>query len=123
MTERLEEFTLDGKNFIYHDFSGFQTLEEYAQLIEAAKSQIVKYPKNSLLTITNMKDIRFDSSAKEIVTEWLTFNKPYVKYGAIIGADGVKKIMLNSILIICGRNNMNLVFTKGQAIDWLLKQK
>jgi len=123
MTERIEEFTLEGKNFIYYDLSGFQNLEEYVQLIETAKSGIVKYPKHSALTITNIKNIRFDSSVKVAWAEWTAFNSHYVKYGAIFGADGIKKIMVNSALNISGRDNLNFVFTKEEAIEWLLKQK
>jgi hypothetical protein len=123
MMDRIEEFTLEGKSFVYYDMSGFKTLEEYVQLIEAAKSQIVKYPENSLLTISNIKHIRLDTAVKQAWAEWMEFNKHYVKYGAIIGVDGLIKIMANSALNISGRNNMNFVFTKEESIDWLLKQK
>ncbi|MDR0499452.1 MAG: hypothetical protein LBH03_06965, partial [Holophagales bacterium] len=63
------------------------------------------------------------TSVKKIVTEWMAFNKSYVKYGVVMGVDGIKKIMLNSIFSISGRHNMNCVFTREQAIDWLLEQK
>jgi hypothetical protein len=53
----------------------------------------------------------------------MAFNKSYVKYGVVMGVDGIKKIMLNSIFSISGRHNMNCVFTREQAIDWLLEQK
>jgi hypothetical protein len=121
--KRIEEFTLEGKNFVYYDLSDFQVLDEYLQMIQMAKSEIVKYPEQSLLTITNIKRVKFDTSVKNAVAEWMTFNKLYVKCGAMIGVDGIKKIMLNSILTISGRNNVKFVFTKEEAIDWLLKQK
>jgi len=123
MTKRIEEFSLEGKNFIYYDLSDFQALEEYVELIEAAKAGIVKYPEYSVLTISNIKNIRFDSAVKLAWAEWTAFNSHYVKYGAVIGADGIKKIMVNSALNISGRTNMNFVFTKEEAIEWLLKQK
>jgi hypothetical protein len=119
--ERIEEFTLEGKNFIYYDFSGFQHYEDYVRLIEVAKSVISKYSEHSVLTITNIKHIRFDSVVKNTVAEWMKFNNPYVRYGAIIGVDGVIKIMVNSALNISGRNNMRFVFTKEEAIDWLMQ--
>jgi len=121
--ERIEEFTHEGRNFIYYDLSGFHVLEEYVELIEAAKAGIVKYPKHSVLTITNVKQIRFDSAVKTAWADWTAFNGDYVKCGAIIGADGIKKIMVNSALTISGRDNLNFFFTKEEAIDWLLKQE
>ncbi|MDR0454390.1 MAG: hypothetical protein LBH05_06235 [Deferribacteraceae bacterium] len=121
--ERIEKFELDGKVFFYYDLSGFETNDDFIKFIEAAQEQIVKCDYNSLHTVTNIEGIRFDSETKEIVAGWMTRNGPYVKYGAIIGIDGIKKMMVNMILTISGRKNITFASTKEQAIEWLLKQK
>jgi len=122
MTERIEEFSVDGKSFIYYDFSNFKALEEYESLIEKAKLGITKYSKHSLLTITNITNVKFDTRVKNVASEWMIFNKPFVKFGAVTGVDGIKKIMLDTIFLASGRSNMKCFRTKDQAIDWLLKQ-
>ena len=122
MNPRIEEFSVDGKKFVYYDFSGFQTFEEYEKVIEDAKSRIVQCPKQTLLTITNIANAIFDTSVKDAFAAWMAFNKPYVKSGAVIGVDGIKKIMANAVFVASGRSNMKCVHTKGQAVEWLLKQ-
>ena len=118
-----EDFTLEGRNFIYIDFSGVKSNNEFKERIKVIMPEIAKYPENSLYTITNVDNIRFDTKSKEIVAKYMTINKPYVKFGAVIGIDGIKKIMINAIFALSGRSNMYFAFTKEQAIEWLLKQK
>jgi hypothetical protein len=66
--------------------------------------------------------VKFDSETKNIIADWMEHNKPYVKFGAIIGFDGIKKIMVNAIFKLCGRKNMVFSSSKEQAIEFLLKQ-
>ena len=117
-----EEFVIDGKSFIYIDLSGVKSNDEFSERIKLIMPEIAKHPEKSLYTITNVDDIRFDTKSKEIVAEYMSFNKPYVKFGTVIGIDGIKKIMINAIFKLSGRSNMHYAFTREQAIDWLLKQ-
>ena len=118
-----EEFALEGKTFIYIDLSGTKTNDDFNERIKLIEPVISKYPENSLYTITNVENIRFDSQSKEIVAQYMTRNKPYVKYGAVIGLDGIKKIMINAIFTLSGRKNMHYAFTKEKAIEWLLQKE
>jgi len=120
--QRIEEFTHEGKNFIYYDLSDFKTNDEFLEFTKKAKECIAKYAEYSLFTITNIKDVKFDSETKNIIADWMEYNKPYVKFGTVIGFDGIKKIMVNAILKLCGRKNMAFVSSKEQAIELLLKQ-
>ena len=119
--ERIEEFTRKGKNFIYFDLSGLQRSEDYTQLIEEAKLAIAKYSEFPVYTIININHIRFDTNVKEILVKWLEYNKPYVDYGVIVGTNGIRKIMFNSIMSAAGRMNFVCLPKKEAAIDWLLQ--
>ena len=120
---RAEEFTIDGKKFVYIDFSGLRKNEDFIGLVKTIEPVIAKYPEHSLYTITNIENVRFDSSSKILVAEFMKNNKPYVKYGVVIGLDGIKKIMLRAAFKLSGRANMSFAFTKEQAIEWLLQQE
>jgi len=120
--ERIEEFKRDGKEFVYYDLSNFETNDEFIEFTKVANERITKYAEHSLYTITNIRDVRFDSETKNIVATWMENNKPYVKFGAVIGFDGIKKIMVNAIFKLCGRKNMTFTSSKEQAIEFLLKQ-
>jgi hypothetical protein len=120
--ERIEEFTRDGKKFIYFDLSNFKSNNEFTQVIEASKTIITNYAEQSLYTITNIENVKFDSKTKELVAKWTEHNKPYVKFGAVTGVDGIKKIMVNMIFTMSKRANMTFASSKEKAIEWLLKQ-
>ena len=118
----VEEFVQNGKNFIYIDFSDMKSNDDFISFTAMVEPIIAKHPKNSVYTITNVEDIRFDSGSKEIVAKYLENNKPYVKFGAIIGLDGIKKVIIETVLRLSGRRNLHFAFSKDSAIEWLLKQ-
>ncbi len=119
MEHRIEEFVRDEKHFIYFDLSEIKGNDEYIVFIKIAKECIVKYPR-PVLTITNIRDVWFDTETKAIMAEWMKFNEPYVKCGTVIGFD-IKRMIVNSVFKLSGRTNMVFVPDKEQAIEWLLK--
>jgi len=120
--ERVEEFSQAGRNFVYIDFSGLSSDTDYRDVIKAAEPVIAKYPENSVYTITNIANLRFDTHTKEIAAKYTEHNKPYVKYGVIIGLDGIKKMMANAVMKLSGRANLYFAFSREGAIEWLLQQ-
>jgi hypothetical protein len=122
MMERIDEFTVDDKNFMYIDFSNLVTNTEFLKVISEVEPIIAKYPSKSLYTITNIEKIKFDTKSKEIVARYVKHNEPYVKHGVIIGIDGIKKVFVTAALKLGGRSNMHFAFSKEKAINWLLQQ-
>ena len=120
--ERVEEFSLEGKNFMYVDFSGCMIKEDFLRIIDMVDPLMAKYPDQSLYTITNIENIRIDLESREEIVKYLERNKSHVKYGAVFGIDGIKKVMLKGMFEVSDRNNMHFAFTKDQAITWLLQQ-
>ena len=120
--EHVEEFTADGKNIIYIDFSNAVSEKDFNAVIEEVKRAITKYAEKSVCTITNMENVRFDSNIKEIFVKYAESNKPYVKYGVVIGMDGIKKKMIEGILKLGGRPTFHYCFTKEEAVKWLRQQ-
>ena len=119
----IEEFTADGKNIVYIDFSNTASEKEFIEIIEQAKKTISKYAEKSVCTITNMENVRFDSNIKDIFVKYVEFNKPYVKYGTAVGMNGIKKKMIEEILKLGKRPNFHFCFTKEEAVKWLLQQR
>jgi hypothetical protein len=120
MENRIEQFEFEGKKFIYYDLSHFRNNTQFSEFIEYAKAVIQRYAgDSSLFSITNIEGVIFDSETKTIIAEWMDFNRPYVRQGAVIGLDGIKRIMVNSILKISGRNNIKFFRTRDEAEKWL----
>ena len=120
--ERIEEFEMQGKSFMYIDLSNLMANNDFIMLTQNIEPMISKYPEHSLYTVTNIENVRFDSKSADLVIKYMKNNKPYVKYGAVIGLDGIKKLMVSTIVKLSGRSNMHFAFTREQAIEWLLQQ-
>jgi hypothetical protein len=120
--ERIELFDFEGKRFIYYDISRFKNNFQFKEFIAYAKTIIQQSPEQSLFSITNVEGVIYDTETKLIVAVWMDFNRPYIKFGAVIGLDGIKRIMVNSILKISGRNNMKFFRSKDEATQWLAIQ-
>ncbi|MDR1249621.1 MAG: hypothetical protein LBK63_09995 [Treponema sp.] len=123
MEKRIEQFDLGGKKFIYYDISHFKNNAQFKEFVAYAKMVIQKYPTEaSLYSVTNIEGALCDTETKIVVVGWMDFNRPYIKQGAVIGMDGIKRIMVNSILKMSGRSNMKFFRTKDEAVQWLAAQ-
>ena len=120
--DRIEESNRNGKDFIFINLSGLKTGEEFSNQFNLIKPVISKYKKLSLNIITNIADIRIDAEIKDMVLDLLKHNKPYIKCSVVIGMDGIKKMMLSTMIKLCGRDDVFYVFTKEKAIDLILQQ-
>ena len=115
--DRIEEFSCEGKKFVSVDLSGLKSAEEFTNQLDLAKPVISKYPNLSLNLITNIANTRFSPAIKEVILNYLMHNKPYVKCSVVIGVDGIKKMMIDTMLKQSGRNNIFCAFTKEKAIE------
>jgi len=120
--EYCEEFALEGKTIMYIDFSHIKTAEEFLAAFDKVKPAIAAHPKHSLYTIANIEGAIIDTSSRDAFVKYLEHNKPYVIKGALIGVDGVGKIVTNDMENKSGREKFHIAFTKEKAIEWILQQ-
>jgi hypothetical protein len=120
MENRIEQFDFAGKRFIYYDISHFRNNHQFREFVACAKEAIQRYPRDqSLFSITNVEGVMYDSETKIICAGWMDFNRPYIRQGAVIGLDGIKRIMVNAVMKICGRSNMKFFRARDEAVKWL----
>jgi len=120
--EYYQEFSVEGKNIIYIDFSHAKSEEEFSTAFGKIERAIACYPKSSLYTITNMAGVRIDTFSKDNFIKYAEHNRPYVKKGVLIGVDGVTKMVIANIFDKAGRDKFQIAFTKEKAIEWILQQ-
>jgi len=116
--DRIEEFTLDGKNFVYIDFSDLTTNEEISRVVATAEAAISAYPFNSVFTISNFEGFRFNHETKNLIIPYLEANEPYVKAGALVGLDHIKRIMANTLFAVSGRKELIIMHSKEEALEF-----
>ena len=53
--------------------------------------------------------------------EYIKFNKPYIKVGAVVGIGGLKKVLYNSFMILSKRK-LRVCNTEEEAINFLVSE-
>jgi hypothetical protein len=123
MEKRIEQFEYEGKKFIYYDVSHFKNNAQFRDFIARAEIAIRRYPADgSLYSVTNIEGVLYDTETKIIAAGWTDFNRPYIRQGAVIGADSTKRIMVNAVLKMSGRSGMKFFRTRDEAVPWLAAQ-
>lgn len=119
--DRVAFITHDGKEILLLDFSGLKSNEAIA-LIEPAKAVISKKPQNSVLTLTDVTDVRFNEDLSRKMVEFTTHNKPYVRAAAVVGITGLKQVIFNAVVALSKRN-LSTFDTRDDAKKWLVAQR
>jgi len=118
MTERVKFISHDSKEILFLDFSGCRPDEAFP-VIDHAKKAIRTRPQGSVLTLTDVTDMRFDDKLTASMKEFTTHNKPYVKAAAVIGVHGLKKIIFEAVMLFSKRK-LHAFDSMDQAKTWLV---
>jgi hypothetical protein len=110
-----------GKNVFYMDFSMLNSVEEISDVMNDAKEFIYKQPLSSIFALSNIDGMHFNNQIKDLFTEFVKNNKPYIKASAIVGITGLKQIVFNGLMRITGRD-IKSFSTIEQAKSWLISQ-
>lgn len=118
--ERVTFIEHKGKRILHLNFTNARA-DEVVQIISAAKTVIAAQPEQSLRTLTDVTDLKFNADAAEAMKEFAKHNKPYVAAAAVVGVTGLKQIIYNAVVRFTGRN-LVAFDSSGQAKDWLATQ-
>ena len=102
-TERVKFIKHQEKDILFLDFSNTKT-DEVLKIIEDAKRVISAMPKNSLLTLTDVTNARFNDSVGDGMKHFTAHNKPYVKAAAVVGITGLKRVIFGAVMAFSKRN-------------------
>jgi hypothetical protein len=117
-TERVKFIRHQEKEILFLDFSNSKT-EEVLKIIEDAKRVISAKPENSLLTLTDVTNARFNEEVGEGMKQFTAHNKPYVKAAAVVGITGLKRIIFGAVMAFSKRNLQSFDDVE-QAKHWLV---
>lgn len=99
-----EFLTYKERSIFYMDFSNLRTKEEIIELVDRSKLYIRKQSSSSLLTLTNVEGMHFNNEIKEVFSEFVKGNKPFVRAGAVVGLGGLMRIVYNGLMKLTGRD-------------------
>ncbi len=110
----------NGRQIISLDFSGCN-VEDFPTIIKEAEKLIRVEPPNSVLTLTDVTDAKYNLEVIEALIEFTKGNKPFVKAGVVVGLDSLKKAIYNSVMHFSGRNLLAFDDIE-KAKDWLVEE-
>ena len=94
--ERVRFIEYKNQRILKLDFSGCNT-EEILVVIKEATGVIRSQPEKSVLTLTKTDRAKFDADVIKAMKEFTKGNEPYVKAAAIVGIQGLQKIILDTV--------------------------
>ncbi len=106
------------KEILFLDFSN-SGADDVLRTIETAKQVISGRPEQSLLTLTDVTNARFNEEVGEGMKQLTAHNRPYVKAAAVVGITGLKRIIFGAVVAFSKRNIASFDDVE-EAKQWLV---
>jgi hypothetical protein len=118
--DRVQFITHKGKSIMFVDMTDMKSEEARALLVEANKIIQTK-PQGSLLTLTDVTGMRFDTELSNAFKEQAVHDKDFVRAAAAVGVTGLMGVILNVLEKVSDRK-FRLFSNREEAKDWLSQQ-
>lgn len=114
---RLETVIHKGKKIVQVDLSNSQP-EDTLKVLPAARALIGQYPAKSALVLTDVTNAVYNKDVAAAIKEFVSSNTPFVQASAIVGADGVRQVLLQTVIMIT-RREIKTFQNREAAKEWL----
>lgn len=115
--ERVKFIQHSGRDILLLDFSECSA-GDACSVIDQAIPVIKTRQPDSLLTLTDVTNMRFDDKLSQKMKEFTAHNKPYVRAAAVVGVTGLKKILFDAVMIFSKRK-FHAFEDREKAKTWL----
>jgi hypothetical protein len=122
MTRAPELIKHKGESIFFIDFEGLKTPEEFKNMIDQCIAYIRSQRPNSVVALTSMKGMHFNKDIRDLISDFISGNKPYMKISAAYGVNGLLRIVYNGVTKFTGRD-VRAFETKEQALEWLVAKQ
>jgi hypothetical protein len=116
--ERVKTLNYKNKNIVYVDVSDCMP-EESIKTLPEAKKIIASQPLGSVLVLMKVTNAHYNKEAAEAIKEFVQHNTPYVKASAVVGAEGIRMVLLTTVALLA-RREIKTFNTVEEAKDWLV---
>ena len=115
--ERITNISHKGKSIILIDLSN-SLPEETLRTIESGKAVISRSAPKSALVVTDVTGAKYNKEVAEAIKGFTSFNTPFLKGSAVVGAEGVASVLLQTVIFIT-RRELKSFPGRVEAFDWL----
>lgn len=110
-----------GRPILLIDFSHLERTEDILEVARAAKETVARQPPASLRTLSNVYRARYSPPVMDAIKDLAVHNRPYVTAAAVVGMEGLHRILFRAVLLF-SRRNMEAFDSVDDAKDWLATQ-
>ena len=96
--------------------------EEVIELLTEVQRVVTAQPRNSVLTLNDLTGAEFSRAAITRMKEVAVFDRPYVKWAALVGAHSLPKVFYEALKTFSQRE-FHTFETREEAIDWLAREE
>ena len=115
---RAEFISHKGVRILDLDLRGSKDVDANIAVFRLAQKMATKEPLGSLRLLTDVTDAHYTAEGIKVVKEFSKATTPNIKASAVVGIDGMKKIIVMSLIKLIGRD-IQMFDTREQALDWL----
>ncbi len=115
-----EVIAYKGKKIIIIDIS-YSLPEEAINYFNAARPKIARLPPKSALILTDASGVIYTDESVNALKNFVDKNTPHIKASAVVGSEGVIKVVQFTVERYAGRKFKNFP-TREEALDWLTDQ-
>jgi len=104
------------------DYSSIGTdKNKVLQLLDWVAAEYKKQPPKSILALTNVDNLHFDSQIIDLFKKQRERVSPYEKKVAVIGMKGLQKVAYNFIITLTQKDLVKAFDSELEAKEWLVK--
>lgn len=118
---RVQQINHKGKTVFQMDFTNLNNINDIKGVISDSIKYIRSQPPSSVLTLTDLNGMHFSNEIKDLFSDFIKGNKPYVKAGAVVGLNGLQQILYNGLMKLTGRDIKSFASIQT-AKDWLVER-
>ncbi len=93
---------------------------EARPILEDARERISALPAKSALILTDVKDATYNTESSSAIKEFSSKITPYVKASAVVGAEGMRAVLIKIIANLTKREIKDFE-EREAAMDWLVR--
>jgi hypothetical protein len=119
--ERLRFIDHRQQRILYFDLADILEPEEVLPILERGKELCAASPPHSLLTLTNVRNTRFNTATVAALKRMVEHNRPYIRASAVVGMSSLHRIIY-SVIVRIAQREIPAFDDEDRAKAWLVSK-
>jgi hypothetical protein len=118
---KVEFIMHNGVRILILDVSNSKDIGENISAFQAARKIVAQEPPKSVRLLTDVTQAHYTAEGVDAMKEFSKASTPYIKASAAVGVSGIKRIIVQSLVKLTGRD-IQIFGDREKALEWLSGQ-